>query len=402
MAIQTYRQFAGIKNTVPEHELESTDLSRAVNVDIHDGGYASRRGGHVLRVVGSSHSLWASGGTCLYMAESALRRLKSDLTSELLLSGLSGERMRYADCNGRIFMSDGRAALRFDHDVVGQWGIIPPPRQPAASPAVSNGALPKGLYHVAVVYRRRDGEESGTGKAVSVDLPAHGGITLTGIPVSSDPEVTGKNVYITRPNGKRLRLLTTIPNASTSFAITASPLELSVALRTQFKQNPPPCRHMAQHNGRMLIAVGSHVLFSDAYLPERFDPLRQSYAFMGNITLLAPFQDGVFVGTASAIYRLAGEDIAAASLVTVADYGVIEDTLAYMDRTVLGDGSVGGRIGMVTTTQGICVVGDEGLFTNLTRIRFTMPNDGAIAAAAGVALTPGNGRYLLSSTGNTP
>ncbi len=105
-----YRNFKGICNTTDPSRIPSgrrgTYLQVAENVDIDDEMMIHRRQGFTLLKEGDTHSLWSNGNICLYCQDEYLYRLYEDGLTEILLGGVSSERMNYVEAGGVIYFSN--------------------------------------------------------------------------------------------------------------------------------------------------------------------------------------------------------------------------------------------------------------------------------------------------------
>ncbi|TVM31161.1 hypothetical protein DQK91_18805 [Oceanidesulfovibrio marinus] len=90
-------------------------LAAAVNVELDDTGRVSRRKGFQLHLsLAGAHSLFYSGGHCLFAAGTGLYRLHEDGTVSLVHDGLSpGFRVRYAQVERDIFFVNGKEGGRY-------------------------------------------------------------------------------------------------------------------------------------------------------------------------------------------------------------------------------------------------------------------------------------------------
>jgi hypothetical protein len=381
--------FDGIRNAVPDYRIGTAELSSAVNVDIDDSKRIIRRPGFTELSPGSAHSLFSNGEYCLYVTGTNLMLLHPDFTSSVLLEDVSGNRVSYQSINGKVYFSDGLKSFVTDGNTVTQWGITPPNEQPMAR--ISDGLLPQGMYQFALTFLRNDGEESGTGGSGVIETI--GGIEFYNIPVSADPSIDRKRIYVTAPDGKTMYLALQIPNSATSAIYAGDAVNLGISLQTQFYQHAPVGEHVSMFNGHALIAVHEFLLYSDYLYFQRFDPVRQSYAFDSRINMIAPVQGGVFIGTEKSIVFLAGDDITQAQHDKKASYGVIPHTLAYVDGSMVLSG-MQGVVGVFASNKGICVIGDGGSFQNITVDRYVYPvtHDGAAVAR----IKPGMNQYIAA------
>jgi hypothetical protein len=101
-------------------EYEAAEL---VNVVVDDTGGILRRDGYSLALGGSWHSLWADGDDVLAVAGADLVRVRTDNSTETLVTGLTaGARVSFTRVGGWVFWANG-----FEHGVLengapGAWG----------------------------------------------------------------------------------------------------------------------------------------------------------------------------------------------------------------------------------------------------------------------------------------
>jgi hypothetical protein len=364
-----FEEFAGLRNTVDVENFEPGDLHTALNVDVTDAKKLRRRRGYGAPVFGTAaHSLWSDGDNALFMSAGSLYRLNADLTTTALRSGLGTARMQYAAIGGRVYFSNGSASGVVDSATARSWGIPMVTIQPVS--AAIGGLLPAGRYQYALTFVRDDGQESGTGMASTIDLSADGGIQFSLIPVPTDTSIAEKRLYVSPPDGDRMYLQMVLP-PSTEEATLTDYRHGTVALATQFLSAPPPADMLAYFNGHILVASGSRLYPSEPYAPELFD-WRRAQPFASRITLVAPVEDGVYLGTEGQIIFLAGKDPASWVFQPKFSYGVIPGTLAYGDAADLG-GEMKGPAAMFATADGIVAGLNGGTIVNLTSDRFRYP-----------------------------
>ena len=188
-----------------------------------------------------------------------------------------------------------------------------------------------------------------------------------------------------------------VANSVTSVDVVEDGL-LTLPLATQELGPPPAGQIVSSYNGRMLVASGNVLSYSEPYSYELFD-LRANLPLESEITLVAPVTGGVFVGTINGTIYLQGDDMARVNFVPKADYGVIPGTLAMVQADTLGEGSQNGSAFIWASRQGLCVGTDNGGFRNLTQERFSYP---ATDRGAGlVRRHRGMNQYLAVLQGST-
>lgn len=368
-----YDAFRGLRNNVGSSAFAPGDMTEALNIDIDDALGVSRRYGFSSALTtGIDRDFWADDSIALGVGSDTLKLINPDFSTATLRTGLAhGHPLSYARIGNRTFWSNGADTGVVQDSQNRTWGIALPSR-PALAPGA--GTLLAGEYQCAVTYLRADGQESGAGLASTITLATIGGITLSGISVSTDPTVTFKAIYATSVGGETMFQVGIIPNAQTTFLIDtvrpgASPL------LTQFLQPPPPGDFIAESRGCMLAASGNRLYPSEPYAPELFD-YRKSVPFDGAITMIAPINDsgaGVYIGTLTKLIWLQGEAPEAWEYRTVAQYGVIPGTLCYGDGALLGGNDSNVKVAFFATQRGLCAGRAGGAFTNLSEARFSYP-----------------------------
>lgn len=138
--------------------------------------------------------------------------------------------------------------------------------------------------------------------------------------------------------------------------------------------DPPIGHKTAYEHGRVWIAQGSVVWYSEPYNLGAFDLSRGFLTFESRVSMIRPVKGGVFFGDAHKTYFAAGTDPRSMELLIVADYPVIEGTDSPLDMVKFGDGSINGVGAIWTSTQGICVGMPTGQFINLTFKNLSYPN----------------------------
>ncbi len=400
--VVAYQTFAGLRNDVDPERFTQADLAVASNCDLDKSGRLARRAGYTNEVAGASHSLWATDelGLALFVAGTQLKRLNTDYTTSVLRSGLTPELpTSYTRVNERVYFSNGNETGVVENGVARSWGL-PVPALPGIVTTVGN--MPAGDYQYVMTYFRADGQESGAGLAGIITLPAGSGLLFL-MPVSNDPNVSSKGIYLTTPNGEILYLALVAPNSTTTAIYQNDTSTLAVPLQTQF-MGPPPAGHLTGfYHGHMFVGVGDTWYPSEPYNYELFDP-RKYISLDGRLTLFAALEDkevyekgkksGLFVGTDRSCGILAGSSADDFQYVPKTDYGAVEGALDYVDGSLFGDNSMGAKqLPMWLTTQGLCVGLPDLEVRNLTRTKY-----GFTAAGRGAALfMPGPNRFIAVS-----
>ena len=362
----------GVRNDVPPERFKSGDLVNGVNIDIDETGKTSRRKGLRKVLDGSdAHSLWGNDARALYVDSGTLYGVSKDFVKTTLIAGLSvGRRMSYVEAAQRIYLSNGVDAFVLNGATASRLGVAVPPM---ISAATTYGELPAGTYGYTMTFVRANGQESGAPPCAYSVVPANGGLSFTNLPVSNDPDVTGKNLYITPANGEIPYLVATFTNAMTTASYSAS-THGSLPCVTQFKGPLPPGSILGYYNGRLYSSSGNVIYYSDPYNYELTTLDENFLQFDARVTIIAPVSDGVFVGSDSETIFLKGGDPSEFERVQVSPEASVFGTLTYTNPRFITDKGVQGVTPMWATERGICFGGSGGQFVELTSDRYVLPD----------------------------
>lgn len=390
MSDVTFKAFAGLRNKIRAERFEPGDLVSAMNVNIGNDGQLARRDGRELKLAASAHSLWSDGIICLFVDGTTLKRLNADYTATTVVELTSGDPMSYVPVNGRVYYGNGT-----DKGIIGEagaartWGLVPPGLPLAAN---AGGALPAGTYQFAMTYVREDGQESGTGLAGRIDVTT-GGIEFSRIPVSDDPTVTHKIIYITPQNGDVLYRAAVLREDVVEYTYTGGPL--SVPLNTQYMQDPPAGEIVAYHFGHLYVVRGSIVYYSQPYGYELFD-LRDFFQFDSPVRVFAPVDSGIWVGTDNGVAWLAGVEPGKLEKVDRSSAKSVKGTLAYIHADSLPaikEGVPDTKVALWWTDDGVVAGYPSGVLHTLTDSRYRPSIDGKTGAGL-VAKTTSGDQYI--------
>ena len=129
----------------------------------------------------------------------------------------------------------------------------------------------------------------------------------------------------------------------------------------------PAGQHIAHHAGRLLVGVGSAVIYSEPFTPHLRDEAKGFELFPAPITCLVAVEGGVFV-VADKTYFIAG-GFPAQAVRAVLDYGAPDQQPSYRED--------GGAHWM--SSKGVVSVTSSGEISNLQESRVAMSADGAAA-----------------------
>lgn len=345
-----FSSFQGMDTRAPAHALVRSVqgggrvlIPRELrNLLVTAEGTLATRPGFTRVIAGADvHSLWSDGqGRAFFVDGDTLK----DFSGATLYTGVTRE-VSYDVYAEDVYWSDG-AYLGCIHAGANHPAALAAPN-PAPEVVAMVGALPPGVYQVAFTISDDRGESPATWP-LAIDLPAGGGISISGLPAEA------VNVYMGEVGSTVLQFYA---KAHEPIAITAPP-QLGHTLQTQGLAPMPPGHIVRTHNGRLLVARAKALYFSEPFAPALHRPIEGFIPFPARVTMVRPNDEGVYVGTTAATYWLPGTDIAKAELVPVLRMGAAEasDSVVDQDAGIVQwfshDGLVrGDRAGQVTAMQ---------------------------------------------------
>jgi hypothetical protein len=332
----------GMSNLGRPEGLPEGACRNAVNIDFLDNGQARLRGGSSLVYSATDcDSAWSNRRITLFREGTALKRLYRSAggtySATTLRSGLAaGAPITFLDENEDVYYTNGWITGKLtvsDYGRVytdGPWGMERPARQPVSTPLVYGG-MHAGSYQVAITYRSAQGEEGGTGVAATVPVAAGGGIALTDIPQPTT--ASHIRVYASMADGDVLYYYGEYPAGTAG--ITLAAFQSDVRLETQFGHPPPAGQALCLHNGRIYIAQGSVVWYTDPLRYGLYRPHTHFWLFPEAVRLMASVADGVYVATEERTYFTSGIDTDALNRAEVLPYGAAAGTVVQVPKTQL-------------------------------------------------------------------
>lgn len=377
------RTINGIRNDVSPERFDrdadgkrtgKVDLVDAVNVDLDETGKILRRLGVTQIVGGAWHSLFAAGDSTYAVVNSVLSHISPSFAITPI-TAVSG-RVAYRKIIDTVYWSDNAqcGALKGAANV--PWGIAVPG---LPTPTAIAGNMRPGRYLFTMTYVRSTGEESGAPKSGEAVLTANQGIALTGAPVSLDPLVTSKRIYLTPCNGELPCAVATLSNSVLSASFTETPV-YGMELRTQHMAPPLPGKVVGYFAGCSYIAYGRYLLYSQPHEYGLFDRRSGFVGFPSDVRVFAPVSDGVFIGTETETYWCAGTDPTKWQLERKATYGGVLGTEYEVRHDLVGAGGLpGGNVAAWMGKKGLCLGYDGGQLQEATGGRYWPPvaNEGA-------------------------
>lgn len=310
----------GIANRLPEHETPLDALRAADNFDILNTGAVSRRSGYTLIDAAEWHSLWSdeSLGFAVGVRDGDLVLFEGTgtISPTTLVASVGAAEVSCAAMAGRVYWSNGAQAgmVRPDRSAA-PWAIESPTHPPVVS-ANGLGGLEAGDYQIAVTFIDSDGRESGTGAAAVVTLTAGQGLALSSIPQPTHGDVAKILIYVSEPDGDVLHLVGSVAVGTTDTVVGVG--DRGRPLATQWLQPMPPGDLVTAGAGRVYVASGNVMRWSDPMRDALHNPARNYARFTGkggsgNIDSIVAVGDGeesagLYVSCGHLTYFLAGAD----------------------------------------------------------------------------------------------
>lgn len=363
----TFKEFDGINNVLPAKRLKSSELVRAVNVDVGLTKDISRRAGY-SEVVGTCHkNLWQAEGFMLATCNGDLTAIWPNATRTVLLESLGVERVWYCNLpDGRTAFSNGLLRGVTDGMTATGWGV-PIPERVGTLLDVDGDLHPGGYQYQLAYVRNADNLEGGPAYSNPFAI-ARGGIHLIGLPVLAGHHIA---VYLTSHNGGDAYYAGS--TATDEFLFTGKNDELTLPARLDMLYPCPETASIsAMYRGRVLVADGPVLYASRPYQFEMFDKMRDFKQFSAPITMIVPVDDGVYVGTESEVAFLAGDtfdqlryrQVCSGPAVLGSGVSVRGDLIG------LGDGRGSGSAVVCIADKVLCAGFNSGQFVRLSEGRY--------------------------------
>jgi len=177
--------------------------------------------------------------------------------------------------------------------------------------------------------------------------------------------------------------------------IDASGASLFGAVTTEFKRRMPAGQHLAFHNGRLWVAVGSILYRSDAYNIEQYDERTGVLPMPADIEMLKAVQSesggGLWLAYTGKTAFLQGGDEAFKDVVP---YGAVPHTATHGKAEWFGVQGLSGNIVVWRSSRGVCVGDETGRMINMS--------EGSVALKPGtegaaIIRHSGGGTHFLST-----
>ena len=294
----------GLDQLSDETRLAAGAVRSAVNVDIDRDGQIKRRDGHIVVGSGVFTGVVSFGGYVYVGQGSSLYLLDQGTYALTFLCDMGIEaRFTTTEYNGYLYVLGPAARWRFNRYAPTTplpVGVSLPALLPEVE-AVPSGSLTPGSYGVAISLVNVQGEESPAAFLGNRTLTA--GLRLTNLTVTPDHFW---RVYITPPDGDVLYLAEEFSASLTTYGVSVYP---DGAPCTTLNLDPLPTGHIIRaRSGRMYVASGDAVWFSEALRPHLTSLRHNFVSFAGKIRMMEAVEGGLYVGDSRGVWFLAGDD----------------------------------------------------------------------------------------------
>lgn len=350
---------AGINNQVRDYVMPSNAVLDAFNVDFTDEGHVKMRRGFSNCIAMDNARSFSNEGSKTMLAWSDKVGVVTGitpLTITTLRTGLDPLLpVAYAQAPGKedeVWWSNGVASGRCNGDNTDSPWAVPAPAT-ISNVIAGVGVLYPGAYRIALTHSMANGEESVASAITSYTLSSTGSLVVT-LPAARTG-VDYFNIYCTVANGSVLQKHGSVSAGTTTVTINAVPTGRVLGERA-FLADMPPGDILAFFHGRFLVAKGDYIYYSDLYDYGHYNPLKNFLQLSGNITIMFPCENGVYV-VADQAYWYAGPDIATAEPQQILPFGAVKGTgFTHPEDNVFGWFSefgfvLGDQSGHVSTPQ---------------------------------------------------
>lgn len=373
-------EFAGLNNVARRPERSGPgDLQVATNVLVTDVGSLMRRDGSSVEYAGAVHSLNGESGSLLFVEGSSLKRYDGSGQATVLRSGLTPDRdMTYFWLDDRLYFTNGVDTGVIQGGAARSWGLQNPP-PPNVAPI--SGEMVPGTYQVALTYIRTDGQESGASTPVPC-IADEGGISVTNVMASADPDVAAIAVYVSPvggevlENGAGLYRQAVLPNADTSFRLRGGGIASGVECQTLNLYPPPAGEALAFYRGRLFIGSGPTLYYTPMHRYELVALDWGRVPLSSPITNVLPVENGIWLTTKKQCMFLAGKNPEADGgfdVKSVINHGAARGGKLVDSRALGLRGLTPGQQAVFVTSDGVYVGDGIGAFVGVTGSRWVPP-----------------------------
>lgn len=148
---------------------------------------------------------------------------------------------------------------------------------------------------------------------------------------------------------------------------------------TRVLSSPPVGHLLSFFNGRIYIAVGNSIYYTEANSRNHVDLASNVIIESSRIRMIAPVEGGIYIGNSKEILFYKGESPKTFTRSLVANYPVVEGTATTVMVSQVGELEEGGKIVLMATERGLSIGFPDGKLVNFSedKVRFPSANYGA-------------------------
>lgn len=367
--------FAGLNNVDDDNRLASSELRKAVNVDVTREGKIKRRRGFASVYTGDNiRSLIDFGPHTLFAEGTALKAL-NDGTPQTWFSQLhEHNKLAHVERDEVLYFTDGTANYWASRGGdVSPLTVPTPARPPTLVSSASDARM--GTVRFVLTYQDALGQESAASTPLSAQTSAYSpSVVLGGFPTPPSG-VDRVNLYTTTLDGNTYYRERSIPVSFLvpGYEIVVNPQAVDGReLRTQHLSPLPSGSLMTYALGRLWVAADNVVWYSEP-LYYGLTNLAHNYFIYGkDVSLLIGLEEAVIV-VADGHYSLVGSSDTEIQQAKLLSYGAPKGNVVYSEVSKLGLEGLG--IGAAwLSDKGFVVANGQGAIVNQTEGRVAMPS----------------------------
>lgn len=288
---------------------------------------------------------WSCQIGAFFRQGTTIRQFMADGSAPVIAQNITGSKVAYAYSNNTMYLTDGIVSKKYKNGVLSTWGVKPP----AKAPLLSGGSV-MGTGQVMGCYTFVLDDQ--TESAASPIVISQFGRKVSGLMTSNDSRVIGKKIYLTVPNNSTFYHVATVNLGQQEVEITKSYSNGS-RLRTLGKIPPPPGHIICQAFGRMYVAKGSEIWYSELWSHDLFAKGEQSegivkfnfWQFSEKVTLMEPVEGGMWIGAGKILWVAGKNPDKAEPLIKSEEQAVFGTSVRPGDGSVIWGSSAGDMIG---------------------------------------------------------
>lgn len=268
-----------------------------IDLDIDNDGVLSTRAGVVEHLYTTNLlGLWSIDNRLLCQVAGTLYG-----DNEILISGLA-RKVELCQYGGMIFGTDGTVNFVIEGSSVYPWGLP----TPIITTTVASGSLEPGNYLVQASWIDERGNEHGVSSVQAIELIIPGSVVVS----ASSPPIGAVNlaVYVSHANQKHTSFVAAPTIAALPYTIAAHTTEVDPP-KTEIMTGPwVGIKGVVSWRSFIFIWRDNVVVHSEALEPHLFHP-DSIWQFPSTVKFVQPVNDGVWVGTSTAVWWVSGKEI---------------------------------------------------------------------------------------------